>query len=191
MSERLLLALDRLMATLTEHGSTVSRYLLPGIGADEVRARLAPLGLDPPPDLIALFAWHNGYSEVTARGEEIGPGFRLPTLDEACETYGEIREWLDVAVQCGELEHAKWFPVLVSRLVLMDCCPDSLGFGGVMGYDAPIPIPEYKPASLAEPLERWIGYIEKGVWGRNVVGNWVDYHQNVTLEFERRQWGLP
>jgi hypothetical protein len=69
--------LRRLEGIWAEQGMPVVDHLAPGISPDELVARLAPLGLEPPHELSTWFEWHNGLAEdamsVPRRHAEIVP----------------------------------------------------------------------------------------------------------------------
>jgi cell wall assembly regulator SMI1 len=192
--DRLIVALDRLVAAAVAQGSSIEEGLLPGIGEDQVRATLAPLGLVPPPEMISLFGWHNGHDDSAFGLVQLGPLVALPTLSRACELNELVREFLPMWVSVGDIEHADWFPVIDLReggSVVMDCRPTSATFGHIFGYDFQSDIPEYMPASLAEPIERWAGYVEEGRWIRGDHDQWIDYRTDVTPESNFAQSNLP
>lgn len=57
-------SLVQLEDRLREQRVPIVDVLAPGIEEDQVRAALAPLGMEPPGELITWFAWHNGITEV-------------------------------------------------------------------------------------------------------------------------------
>jgi len=172
MPDRLHRALERLEAVLAAQGHPVVDGLQPGIKENEVRGRLAQWGLDPPEDLITYFGWHNGY--VTPAGRdfhgEIGSGVRPMSLAQACQAYEEgVRFDLETLVEhTGWADGTEWFPVVVStsgRYVLMDCRRDTPSRGSVAGWEnLEMTEPQFRPATLAQPVEWWAEYFETGVW---------------------------
>jgi len=60
MGEELTAALDDLIDRHRRLGSIVPDYLRPGRDPAEVRAAIEALGVDPPDELVELFAWHDG-----------------------------------------------------------------------------------------------------------------------------------
>ena len=55
--------LDELRLAFIERGVDVDSHLKPGLSREEILARTAPLGLEPPDDLVELYAWRNGQDE--------------------------------------------------------------------------------------------------------------------------------
>jgi hypothetical protein len=194
VSDRLVTALDRLLVAVTNQGSSMRRGLLPGLEEDTVRSRLSTLGLEPPPELIALFGWHNGCDASSGLDSWFGPAMSLPTLEKAEFLHGLVQEFLPGRVDFGDIEHSLWFPVVdcpAAGVVLMDCRAGSPSFGSVFGYDPEFDIPSYRPTMLAEPMERWVGYVEHGVWRRRPDGMWIDYREGVTREADNARGSLP
>ena len=194
MSNRLVSLLDRLVVAVTNQGSSMRDALLPGLGEDAIRSRLSPLGLEPPPELIALFGWHNGCHTSSGLDSWFGPAMTLLSLEKAEEAHELVQEFLPVRVEVGEIEHALWFPVVdrhEAGVVVMDCHGASPSFGSVFGYDFQLDLPAYRPPTLAEPMERWVGYVERDVWRRGADGWWIDYRESVTREANDARGNLP
>jgi hypothetical protein len=66
--------------------------LLPGIGADQVRAALRAAAFESTSDLESWFAWHNGSSGATIGLAQILPGYYPLSVDEAVATAATFRE---------------------------------------------------------------------------------------------------
>jgi hypothetical protein len=194
VSNRLVSVLDRLVVAATNQGSSMRDALLPGLGEDAIRSRLSPLGLEPPPELIALFGWHNGVDTSSGLDTSFGPAITLPTLEYAEFLHGLVQEFLPGRVDFGEIEHAHWFPVVDRREagpVVMDWEAGSPSFGSVFGYEFEFDIPSYRPTTLAEPMERWVGYIEHAIWRRRADDMWIDYREDITREADTARGNLP
>jgi hypothetical protein len=84
--ETLLELLVHLEAEWTRLRAPVAARLRPGLREEEVRSRLATLGLDAPDDLVTFFGWHDGedHSDGQQRPMLVDDLF-LVTLDEAVE----------------------------------------------------------------------------------------------------------
>jgi hypothetical protein len=103
-----------------------------------------------------------------------------------------VQEYLQYRVDDGEIADATWFPVLLGHgFVLMYCGTDESARGQVVGYSPPEDWPTYRPASLAEPMERWAGYLEDGIWRRDPNADWTDYLNNRTVQTDLAQGNLP
>jgi len=90
-------ALDALLAELTRRGSPLANFLEPGLPAGQVEARLAKLGAEPHPDVIKLYAWHNGFDRFRVPVSENGfvslvPFQEFNPLEEVAEVYVEWRQ---------------------------------------------------------------------------------------------------
>lgn len=190
-SERLLNALDALVAAATAQGSRIAEGLQPGLSEADLRERLAPFVLDPPNELITLFGWHDG-SRPDDLDSWFGPVHSFLALDKAIEDYEFIQEpdMIEVWVRVGDIEHTEWFPLIDfdGAWVLMDCHRESASRGKVVGYRPEDGMPAYR-AALTEPLERWAGYINSGVWRREPDGRWL-IHESQTREQQEAQGNL-
>src|SRR5262245_50068337 len=96
-------ALDRLLLEHERVGSPVPRFLRSGLPPAIAQARIeAVLGIPPHPDLVELFAWHDGIDDERWAHEGAGTGFarmfadaHFAPLDDAI---GEYRERLETDV---------------------------------------------------------------------------------------------
>jgi cell wall assembly regulator SMI1 len=61
-------ALNGLLEEMTRRGSPLGSHLEPGMPAGQVPERIRDAGGEPHPDVVALYAWHNGFDR-----------FRVPT----------------------------------------------------------------------------------------------------------------
>lgn len=59
-----------------------------GLSEDEVRAGLSSIQLQPPPELLVWFGWHNGSTAQATRGSTPHlPNFSIASLSDAIERY--------------------------------------------------------------------------------------------------------
>jgi hypothetical protein len=117
-------ALDALMAQHQRIGSPVPGYLRPGLPADSVRERIsASVGLDASPDVIDVFAWHDGIDNEAWVRDGVGTGFArlfgdayFAPLDGAVREYRERIETDEVVARYSTPDSAvetwrrSWFP---------------------------------------------------------------------------------
>jgi hypothetical protein len=166
---RLRLALERLEAALIRTGYPIAEGLQPGLSEDEVRTRLAAIGVDPPDDLVTWFGWHDGYETPTG-GSYYGwicPAFEILTLEEACERHAYHQQDLLLSTPYRD-QQTEWFPVLRSDAAscVINYSDDVESRGSVAICDAGVvePAPGRRPASLVEPIELWLSYLDSGLW---------------------------
>ena len=169
MSERLREALERLEEAIEALGYPLRDGLRPGLGEAEIRAQLAPLGIDPPADLITLFGWHNGYQTPVGQPSRglLGPNLRTISLDRACREYVDMKISFEEMVKAGSSIGLSWFPVLDFTgwdSIIMNCEEGSPRRGAVTEWSPADDLPSDLPNTLAEPVERWAGLIESGQW---------------------------
>ena len=191
MSERLLSGLNRLLAACEASGTRLGDSLLPGIAEETVRERLRGIGLEPPADLRVLLVWPNGSDRSRPPYGFFGPSLYFRSLDEACEMYKLVSQFLPARARRGEIEHARWFPVIdfSGGPVVMDCQVGSPNAGCVFGCSFDDDIPPFRPG-LIEPIERWASYVESGSW-RWERDDWTDYREGVTRDAEVTRGNLP
>ena len=118
-------ALDALLAQHQRIGSPVPGYLRAGLPADSVAKRIsASIGLDASPDVIALFAWHDGIDDAAWTRDGVGTGFArlfadayFAPLDDALREYRERIEGDELTARYStpgdavETWRPSWFPV--------------------------------------------------------------------------------
>src|SRR5262245_6372137 len=115
----LVAALDRLLEEHRRIGSPLERFLFPGVDPEAARATLRGLGLDPPAELVELYAWRDGGDEDAYRDSGAGVGYpRLfdnvffGPLSRAVDTYREYLEIdRNVVATVGDPAAATW-PVI-------------------------------------------------------------------------------
>jgi len=191
MSDRLRRALERLEAAFVARGNPVVAGLQPGLSEAKVRARLLPLGIDAPPDLVTLFSWHNGYKPPEGPTDGgwhgwIGPGIRPITLDEACDMYSNNLEDFELDPDVlGGAKGSDCFPILDGdgwTSYLMDCRGDGPERGSVMAYHITNTTePAQRPRTLAEPIDSAVGYVESGAWRWSRESGWVDHRTEAEI----------
>jgi hypothetical protein len=141
-----------------------------------------------------LFGWHDGYDR-NAWSEWSGPGQSFLTLDQAVTQYEFIHQpdFIDVLLTVGEIAHLDWFPIIdlhEAAWVVIDCHAGSDSWGRLAGYDPVDGIGHYRPA-LTEPLERWVGYLERRAWKRDAEGRWTHELEDDSIETYIAQGNLP
>ena len=118
-------ALDTLMAQHQRIGSPVPGYLRPGLSADNVRKRIsASIALDASPDVVDVFAWHDGIDNEAWMRDGVGTGFarlfgdaHFAPLDGAVREYRERIEGDELTARYSdpgaavETWRPSWFPV--------------------------------------------------------------------------------
>jgi hypothetical protein len=70
-------------------GAPVAQVLAPGIPEERVREVLEPLGMDPPQELVAWYAWHDGLTTPTPHwpGEALLMAWHPYSLEQALAEY--------------------------------------------------------------------------------------------------------
>lgn len=110
-------ALARLEQILTEKHAPIVQQLEPGLMAARVRAHAASLHLQLEPEVVDLYAWHDGTRNLDAPGvPQLFPGGLFLSLERAMENY---RESVDTALRiagpddAADLYDPAWFPLFV------------------------------------------------------------------------------
>lgn len=114
--------LDELERRLRAAGTSVPDRLAPGLPDEEVRSRLAEVGLDAPGDLVTWFGWHNG---IRPEAPPVGANqliVEMPlSLDQALDDWAER----DHGPESWQWERG-WLPLAyhdnADRLAI-DCTP--------------------------------------------------------------------
>jgi hypothetical protein len=151
--------LEALEQTLADVGSPLLDHLRPGVSADAVTAALASRGVEPHPDLLTWFGWHDGTDLPRAvdppgallpdDGNRLIGGLHLPGLDEALVEYDAevaLERKHNPEPQEPMFHWPGWFPVL--DFTEQKVCVDAAGAVGPAGilfvfdvwvYDPPRP----------------------------------------------------
>jgi cell wall assembly regulator SMI1 len=195
MGGELTASLDSLVERHRALGSTVPDYLRPGRDPAETRAAIEGLGLDPPDELVELFAWHDG---LDADRWPRGPGRAgyprlwgdvfFGTLDktiEARETYLRIdrvaRETeLGAYGKAGDdTWHPGWFPVFSggTETFAVDCrrSPTRGSAFEVTWHPGPFgdpPLGRFK--SLTAMVQAIVRRFDAGAYTWNPEIRWLD-----------------
>lgn len=123
-SEALRGSLDRLEAVLVRADAAVVPLMRPGLPEGRVRSLLGELGLEPTPEILEWFGWHDGARRDGERAiaTEIVPGGEFYDLESMCEGCREAREVTRQLVQgsddpesaafYGQLWRSTWLPLL-------------------------------------------------------------------------------
>jgi hypothetical protein len=103
-------ALRLLEVELRRLAPTISAALRPGMDADRVRAVLGPLPQPVPPELVELYAWHDGAADVVSgsRAQLFPGGGWLPLADA-------MKVWIDAMEVNGREDRivwdSRWLPI--------------------------------------------------------------------------------
>ena len=157
-------ALDALMAEHRRKGSPVPDYLRAGQAVDRVRAQIvATVGVDPPANLVDLFAWHDGIDNEAWERDDAATGFgRLfgdthfaPLADAVLEYRERIEGDVTAALYSPpgaaiQTWRPTWFPAFCQGwdTYAVECDPVSENRGRV--YD-----PAWEPPVGAYPAPRF------------------------------------
>jgi hypothetical protein len=101
-------ALDALLDELTRRGSPLATYLRPGLPRDEIAARMSAVGAVPHPDVISLFAWHDGFDRFQVPVSSEGLVSLVPShmefnpLNELLDTFSS---WRKFALSEGQVKY--------------------------------------------------------------------------------------
>lgn len=103
-------SLERIESWLAQRIKPTAQTFHRGRRRSAVKARLQQLGVDPPGELFALYAWHDGQRDTT--DAELIPGYRFLSLEAAADEYNEMAR----RVADGEVRQSWWsesyFPIL-------------------------------------------------------------------------------
>ena len=156
---------EALEALLREHariGSPVPGYLRPGVPPDRVRSQIVDaIGLEPHPDLVELFGWHDGIDDEAWVRDAAGTGFarlfgdtHFAPLADAVASYRESIEidattalYSDGAIETWK---ASWFPAFCQGWDTfgIECDPGSPNLGRVYH-------PSWEPPDAVGPGPRF------------------------------------
>ena len=114
---RLAESLNALVGELTTRGSPVSSLLVPGLAEEEIKSRLSAAGIRAHPDVISLYAWHNGLDRFRAPASSDGIPSLFPlhmefsALDESIETFADLLRNAQRFPDSEQVWSRSWFPV--------------------------------------------------------------------------------
>lgn len=121
-SEALRGSLDRLEAVLVRADAAVVPLMRPGLPEGRVRSLLGELGLEPTPEILEWFGWHDGAGEngMPSVLMELAPGGEFYELEYLCTECREVREAASYVVDTGPPTNVTaeafwrngWFPLL-------------------------------------------------------------------------------
>jgi hypothetical protein len=96
-------ALEALLVELTRRGSPLGRYLRRGLQEDEVVSKMSVNGALPHADVVALYAWHDGFDRFDVPVSPEG----FVSLFPAHPEFNPLDETLQVFQQRRELAEAE------------------------------------------------------------------------------------
>lgn len=205
MDDTLTTALDDLIDRHRRLGSIVPDFLRPGRDPAEIRAAIEALGVDPPDELVELFAWHDGLdAERWPRSPGVAGYPRLwgdvffDSLDgsiEARETYLEIdrvaRETqLSAYGSAGDdTWHPGWFPAFAggsSETYAVDCrdAPTRGSAFEVTWHPGPFgdpPLARFR--SLSAMIRAIVRRFDAGVYAWDPEVRWFDQDDELLNRF--------
>lgn len=154
-----LLSLDQLSrfeSALRAAGAPVVDALLPGLSSDEVQAAFAELDdVHLPDELLTWWSWHGGVDRNRDPQALLGSTHILRSPSEVATSYGELRD----------VRPAGWLAWTGSYNPTLYADASSPGrqaaeiYAQGKGED-----PSHAASSVGEMVERWIGFLEAGVW---------------------------
>jgi hypothetical protein len=188
----LVATLDRFVQASRRQGNPVVDHLRPGLAHTKIESTIQSLGLEAPPELLAVFAWCNGVDHSSLQ-----PG-QLPTLtptatrpfplDRAIEEY---RRTTGDPADTDRYRPA-WFPVMgythAATIFLDTSRVDDQGRSPIAHFDFQYGWHQ-EVASLAVPINWWTEYLDKGVW-RYGPNGWDDSLKPSETPPERVATGL-
>jgi len=187
----LVVALEALVDRHRRLGSTVPDYLRAGGDPTTIRSAITAVGLDPPDDLVTLFAWHDGLDSDRwlLHGRETGYprlwgdvffGTLIETI-EARESYLKIDR--DIRPLAGDdyedTWHPGWFPVFSGgqETYAMDC-RDSQTRGSVFEvtwHPGPFGDPPFGHfPSLTAMIQAIVRRFDAGAYSWEPKTRWLD-----------------
>lgn len=122
--------LEDLAAEHRRIGSPLLDDLGPGVPDAEVRRRVSELGLEPPAELVDLYAWKRG-------GVELVAGITWLTLDEGVQRFEAGRAQAEdlVRMSRGGIPADSWFPIAIGPSDIAIACPPGGGAASVRQAD--------------------------------------------------------
>lgn len=145
------------------HDLPIAGRLRPGLSEDEVRTRLADLGVSPAREYVEWFGWHDGATTESM----MTPVFRIETLQRCIQQYTThvIPGGLDEETNAG------WFPVATitdGSVIVTDCTGSStdLAVTTIVTREGGRFPAEYQLPSLAVPVRWWVDLFTADAWTR-------------------------
>lgn len=97
--------LEQLIDVIEQRNMSIRPYLRPGLLQSDIETALTSLGLEPPPELLALYQWHDGINIERTRDIVLifGEETFLPLIDavnayhDLVESYSDVRSELDLS----------------------------------------------------------------------------------------------
>jgi hypothetical protein len=182
-------ALDRLEAALDAVHSPVVPSLRPGVSEAEVVERFHALQLEPPPEVVAWYGWHDGYEAGADGRGEIACGTRPFSLAQACDFLPDL---LGNLSSVAPDQDSGWFPLgwcQDKRVLIVYCGANPNQYGHVTVTETELPDNNFWATTLAEPVEWWAEYLENGTYYyASPFG--IRALKVVDIPYERRRSGL-
>lgn len=155
-------ALDRILAWLSRNGRAAATKLQPGLTPAYIAAEESKLPFALPRELETMYQWRNG-TEVN-EGDLLGqaylfPGFYLLSLDEALQTYSELK---------GSSQWKKhWFPIFANGggdFYVVPCEQNKVDSAEVIGFIHGEPDQTVEYESVTAMLETLAGCYDNGAF---------------------------
>jgi cell wall assembly regulator SMI1 len=173
-------ALARLEDAMRRTRHPLVEALQPGLPPDEVRERVAALGVALPDDAVALWAWHDGFDPAFTKSERVPGAEFMPggvlflRLARAEEDYG----WMLETYPVSDIDDwsPKWFPAFASDngdTVYLDCSttpatgPTPLQLRYMKDYNPPEVLARNRIGSIDWGIDVMTALVERGIWALN------------------------
>lgn len=143
------------------HDLSISQNLRPGLPSDEVRERLAQVGIfDPPLELVEWFTWRDGASENFA----MTPIIRIERLSYCAHVYPLQME----GVMRDPFETPGMFPIatyMAGECLVVDCSrPGELAVTTMQSREIELLPEPYHVPSLATVVSWWVDLFARERW---------------------------
>ena len=106
-------------------GIRIHPHLRPGLSTTQVQTAISRLGFMPPPELIELYAWHDGVDDTHAPEMLFGEQQFLP-LSEAFNEYHELLRHYDQNTTAINLAACFPFAGFQGSVLALYCLPTTL-----------------------------------------------------------------
>jgi hypothetical protein len=185
ITEPLRAALEQLERRLRGFGAPIVERLQPGLPPDAIDAILGRYGLAVPPELYALWSWHDGTDTRDYAGTQLVGGWHLLSVEQAADDHEFHRHVAD-EVGDGTSYPQGWFPVLLyvnGPFLAADCTARAARESPLYIVDGHADLPEDPPTpqlpSLRSLIEAFITFFELDLVERD------EHRGGATVPWER------